>query len=88
MTDVGAFMKAVERIEEKLDDIRDTLHEIDLMASGTQIKQLAQETEIKELKKEVADLKSAYDKASGAWKLLSIPGIASALYTIFNMVGK
>ena len=85
--EAAALMKMIERIDGKLDEIRDNLHEINLMASGTQIKQHAQEREIEALKAEVRDLKSAYDKASGAWKLLTLPGVASACYTLFKIFG-
>lgn len=84
----SAFMQVVERIEAKLDDIRDKVHETMLMTSGTQIKQVAQEKEISDLKKEVAELKSAYDKASGAWKLMSLPGMLSLVYAISQILSK
>lgn len=88
MTDVGSFMKVVERIEAKVDDIRDRLHDMDIRTSGTMIRQNSQEQEIKALKDEVAELKTAYDKASGAWRLLSLPGIVSLLYAIFQISQK
>lgn len=88
MMEIEAFMKVVERIEEKIDDIRDKLHETIIMTHSTGIKQLVQENEVKELKQEVANLKSAYDRATGAWKLLSLPGILSALYVLFQALGK
>ena len=88
MTDVGDFMKVVERIELKVDDIRDRLHDMDLKTSGTMIRQSTQEQEIKALKEEVAELKSSYDKASGAWKLLTLPGILSLLYAISQILQK
>lgn len=88
MTEVEQFMKVVERIEQKLDDIRDKLHETIIMTSETKIKQLAQADEINSLKKEVAELKTAYDKASGAWKLLTLPGILSLGYAILQILQK
>lgn len=86
MTESTNVMKVVERIEYKLDEIRDKLHETILMTSGTQIKQIAQDKEIENLKTEVTNLKTAYDKASGAWKLLTLPGILSLLYAISQIL--
>ncbi len=88
MTEIGTFMKAVERIEFKIDEIRGTLHEIDIMANGTQIKQAAQEKEIHALRSEVASLRTAYDRVSGAWKLLTLPGFESAAYVISQIFAK
>ncbi len=81
-------MSVVQRIEGKIDDIRGKIHEIDIMSNGTQIKQLTQEAEIRSLKAEVASLKTAYDRASGGWKLLSIPGVLSFLYAVSQIFQK
>lgn len=81
-------MRVVERMDSKLDDIRDTIHEIALQASNTMIRQTAQEKEIETLQKKVGELEEAYHKATGAWKLLSLPGIVSLLYAISQFLQK
>jgi archaellum component FlaC len=88
MTEVGQFMKVVERIESKVDDIRDKIHDMDIRTSGTMIRQTAQEKEISDLKSEVEELKTAYHKAAGAWKLLSIPGLVSFIYAVSQILTK
>ena len=84
----SAVMEMISRIEPKIDDIRKAVHELDIKTSGTMIKQASQEKEIESLKAEVQELKAAYHKASGAWKLLSLPGIVSLLYAISEFLSK
>lgn len=82
------FNKVVERIESKLDDIRDRVYSITLETRETMIKQVSYQKEVDELKKEVEELKTAYNKASGALKLLSLPGVIGFLYAVFEMFKK
>lgn len=84
----SAVMEMIGRIETKVDDIRKSIHELDIKTSGTMIKQASQEKEIEALKEEVAELKSAYDKASGAWKLMTLPGVLSLIYAISQILAK
>jgi hypothetical protein len=88
MSEIGAFMQIIERIEVKVDDIRDRLHDTIVMTNVNQIRQASHDQEIKDLKAEVAELKTAYDKASGVWRILSLPGILSAIYATFQLLGK
>lgn len=81
-------MSAFQRIETKIDDIRDKIHEVDMLSNMSKIRQAAQEDEIKALKSEVAMLKTAHDKAAGAWKLMTLPGVISLLYAIFQILQK
>lgn len=81
-------MKIVERIESKLDDVRDMIHIIDLKASGTVITQIAHKEEMDAMKAEIAALKSSHDQQRGAWKLLTLPGILSLLYAISQILAK
>lgn len=74
--------KFMERVEDKIDEIRDSIHQISLTASETQVRQQAHKEEIDTLKREVDQLKTAYHKASGAWKLLTLPGGLSFLYVL------
>ena len=88
MMENAQVMKIVERIEVKIDDIRDKIHEMDIMTSGTQIRLMAQEEEIRALKSEVINLKTAHDKAAGAYKLAMAPGVVSLLYAVSQLFVK
>ena len=86
--EAATLMKLVERMDEKLDDIRDKLSELEVSVSGTSIRQMVQDKEIETLKGQVDNLRTAHNKALGAWGLLSIPGFASLIYTIIQISQK
>jgi Mg2+ and Co2+ transporter CorA len=84
----SAVLDMISRIEPKIDDIRKSIHELDIKTSGTMIRQAASEKEIETLRDEVAELRSAYDKAMGAYKLAMVPGVLSLVYAICQFLAK
>lgn len=88
MEGMEIFMQGLHRIETKLDDIRDRVHNIDLAGTETKVRQTALELEVTNLKQNVNLLKTAHDKQLGAYKLLCAPGILSLLYTALQLLQK
>jgi len=80
------LMVLFEKLDSKLDVIREDLHLISLKSSETSVRQLANDKEIQLLKDEVATLKAAHNKLEGAWKLLTVPGLLSAIYVLTNLI--
>lgn len=80
----------LDRIEAKLDDVRERIHEVEIHVSRVSVTQTQQERELAEAQAEIAALKSAHDKAVGAIKLILLPGVLAALaagYKILYLAG-
>jgi uncharacterized protein HemY len=88
MIESANFMQVVDRIESKLDNIRDRIQEVTVMTNVTQARQAANDVEIAALKEHVAELKTAHDRVKGALTLVSIPGFLSFIYAISQFVQK
>ena len=87
MLDIGA---SLTRIEAKLDDMREHVHEIALEVSRTTVTQAQQDRDLTAMKAELTALKTAHDRAVGAVKLILLPGVLAALaagYKILYLAG-
>lgn len=82
------FVQGLHRIEAKLDDIRDKMHDIDLAGTETKVRQTALELEVHNLKQNMNLLKTAHDKQLGAYKLLMAPGLLSFIYAALQLLQK
>lgn len=67
------------RIESKLDDVRDRIHEVEIHVSRVAVTQSQQERELREAQAEIEELRRAHDRATGAVKLILLPGVLAAL---------
>lgn len=83
--ELQTVMTIMERLESKVDDVRESIHEIDIKVSGTVAKQAWHDKEIETLKSQVVTLKESHDKAQGALKLLTIPGVLGFLYALVEV---
>lgn len=84
----GFLKEGLQRIEAKLDLIKEQVHAIDLSNNTTRIKQEALEGRLLEAEKEIQRLKSSHERFLGVLKFLSIPGVISVLYAGSKMLGK
>lgn len=88
MTESMEFMKGFERLETKLDDIRDRVYSIAIETRETMVKQLAYEQDMKNVEKELEELKTFKNKALGALAVVSMPGVISLIYTLTQIFSK
>ncbi len=78
----------MERIEAKLDDIRDRLHSIDVARAETHIRQDALQVRVSAAEAELARLKTAHDKLAGVLKFVGLPSLASLVWGAFKLFEK
>ena len=84
---MGTVEVALQRIETKLDDLRDHLHSVELGTAAIVVKQATIEKELEHTREELATLKTAHDRAVGVVKLLALPGVIAALAAGFKWFG-
>lgn len=78
----------MQRIESKLDDLRDMVHAINVSSAETKVRQDAIEIRLRDAENELAALKSAHDKIVGVLKVLSIPSVASFIWAAIQLMQK
>ena len=88
MNNMGQMEIALQRIEDKLDAVKDSLHAMAVAVAETTIKQSASEVRLIAAETEIKQLKSAHDRAIGVLKALSVPGILSSVYTLIHLFAK
>lgn len=71
---------ALARIEAKLDDVRDKVHEMSVSQATSSVRHSTLEVRVEKAEAELAVLKSAHDKLLGVLKVLSLPWVASIIY--------
>lgn len=79
---------ALQRIEDKLDTLKDDLHAVALATAGQQILQASLQTRVETAERDLRELKTAHDKALGMLKVLTVPGILSSLIAAYNIFSK
>lgn len=69
-----------------LSEIRDKIHVLDINSTADRVRMESAKEDISSLQQEVKDLKSAHDRMDGMWKLLSAPGVMSAIYALYKII--
>ncbi len=84
----GYLKEGLQRIEAKLDVIKEQVHAIDLSNNTTRIKQEGLERRLDEAETEIRQLKRSHERFLGVLKFLSIPVVPSILYGLSKLLGK